>query len=74
MPLKLENELLLWAADCSVADSSEAELRQALRYAWTLILTERERHGHFATEMLGVPVVCGGPLLPPQLRLPAAAS
>jgi hypothetical protein len=74
MPLKLENELLLWAADYSVAEKSEEELRDALRYAWRLILTERERHGEFASEMLGVPVVCGGPLLPPQLRMPAAAS
>ena len=68
MPLKLENELLLRAADFSVADSSDDELKQALRYAWTLILSERERHEAFATDMLGVPVVCGGPLLPPRMQ------
>jgi hypothetical protein len=74
MPLKLENELLFWAADYAATGKTDEELRDALRYAWRLILVERERHGEFASEMLGVPVVCGGPLLPPQMRTQGCAA
>ena len=70
MSLKLENDLLLRAAEISVAEHSREELLQALRYSWRLVLNERERHESFATDVLGVPVVCGGPLLPPRQRTP----
>jgi hypothetical protein len=66
--MKLENELLLRAAEIAVAESSEEELRKALGYAWTVLLRERENHEDFATEILGVPMVCSGHLLPASLR------
>jgi len=66
MSLKLENQLLLRAAELSVAGSSPDELRRSLMYAWRLVLTERERHEAFASEAVGMKVVCGGPLLPPR--------
>jgi hypothetical protein len=70
MSLKLENDLLLRAAELSVAEHSRKELLEALRYSWRLVLAERERHELFASDVLGVPVVCGGPLLPPRQRTP----
>lgn len=70
MSLKLENDLLLRTAELSVAEHSREELLAELRYAWRLVLSERERHEVFASDVLGVPVVCGGPLLPPRRGVP----
>jgi hypothetical protein len=68
MSLAMEKDLQLRVAVDAVADCSTEELRTALIYSWTILLKERQQSAALVSDLLGMDVLVGGPLLPPTLR------
>jgi hypothetical protein len=74
MPLDLERDFQLAAAEQNVANCSREELLACLRYAWVGWSRDRQNAEQLLSDALGLKVRIDGPLLPGQFRALASAA